>query len=251
VTGESPIRTTVSEHVAIVEICRGPNNFFDEELLRCLATAVLALDDDPEVRSVVLCSEGRHFCAGADLRDTTPQMIRRIYRQAFALFTGRRPIVAAVQGAAIGGGLGLALAADFRVAGPDARFAANFARLGFHHGFGLSATLPAVVGPQRAAELLYTGRSVLTEEAQAIGLCDRITAGDPREEAVALAAQIAASAPLSVAAIRGTLRRRLVGEVSAALDAEAEAQSALLGTDDFQVGVRAAVAKRDPIFTGR
>lgn len=246
----SAVTTTVTERVAVIEMHRPPNNFFDEQLLGELAAALHEIDEDPAVRSSVLCSEGKHFCAGADLRDATPATIRRIYRQAFALFTGRRPIVVAVQGAAVGGGLGLALAADFRVAGPDARFSANFARLGFHHGFGLTVTLPATVGAQLALDLLYTGRSVNASEAYELGLCDRVVGGDPREGALALAAEIAGSAPLSVASIRSTMRRRLTADVHAALDAEAEAQSALLTTADFREGVSAAVARRPPVFTG-
>ena len=245
----SAVTTTMTEQVAVIEMHRPPNNFFDEQLLSELAATLHEIDEDPAARAVVLCSEGKHFCAGADLRDATPATIRRIYREAFALFTGRRPIVAAVQGAAVGGGLGLALAADFRVAGPDARFSANFARLGFHHGFGLTVTLPATVGAQRALDLLYTGRNVSASEAYELGLCDRVL-GDPREGALALAAEIAESAPLSVAAIRSTMRRRLAADVHAALDAEAEAQSALLTTADFREGVSAAVARRPPVFTG-
>lgn len=246
----SAVTMTVTQRVATIEIHRPPNNFFDEALLGELAEAVLDVDRDADIRSIVLCAEGKHFCSGAELSDATPASIRRIYRHAFALFTGRRPVVAAVQGAAVGGGLGLALAADFRIAGPGARFSANFARLGFHHGFGLTVTLPSAVGEQRALELLYTGRSVSASEAYDIGLCDRVVAEDPREAALAFAAEIAHSAPLSLAAIRSTMRRRLTAEVHAALDAEAEAQSALLGTADFSEGLTAATARRSPIFTG-
>jgi enoyl-CoA hydratase/carnithine racemase len=195
---------------------------------------MLALDEDPGVRSVVWCSEGKHFCAGAQLGGMTPEGIRRVYRQAFRLFTARRPVVAAVQGAAVGGGLGLALAADFRVATPESRFVANFARLGFHQGFGLSVTLPALVGHQRALELLLTGRDVSGREALEIGLCDRLTPADPRDAAFELAAAIAQSAPLSIVSIRATMRRSLVAGVCAALDTEAQAQEALLPTADFR-----------------
>jgi enoyl-CoA hydratase/carnithine racemase len=246
----SDVNLNVVERVAVLEICRGPNNFFDEALLGELSASVLAMDERPDVRSIVLCSEGKHFCAGADLRDQTPAAIRRIYRCAFAMFTGRTPIIAAVQGAAVGGGLGLALSADFRVARADSRLAANFARLGFHHGFGLSVTLPAAVGTQRALELLYTGRSVGGAEALEIGLCDRVTDGDVRAAALNLAMEIGASAPLSLAAIRATMRRRLVAEVHAALEAEADAQAALLGTADFREGVSASIERRTPNFSG-
>jgi enoyl-CoA hydratase/carnithine racemase len=237
-------------HVAVVEMHRPPNNFFDEALLSELAGAMLGLDDDPGVRGVVLCSEGKHFCAGAQLSGMTAEDIRRVYRQAFRLFTARHPVVAAVQGAAVGGGLGLALAADFRVATPQSRFAANFARLGFHQGFGLSVTLSALVGQQRALELLLTGRDVSGSEALQIGLCDRLTPSDPREAALMLAVEIAQSAPLSIVSIRATLRRSLVADVGTALDTEAEAQAALLPTADFREGIEAARARRAPVFTG-
>ena len=240
---------TVADRVALLELRRPPNNFFDEALLTDLADALLALDEEKDVGAVVLGAQGKHFCAGADLRGVGAAGIRRVYRQAFRIFSGRTPVVAAVQGGAIGGGLGLALSADFRIAAPGARLTANFAKLGFHQGFGLSVTLPRVVGPQRAQELLYTGRSVSGEEAAAIGLCDGV-ADDPREAAVELASRIAASAPLSVPSIRATLRRSLVSDVSAALDLEADAQAALLGTDDFAEGIAASIAKRPPNFVG-
>ena len=242
------VSVEVTAHVAVVEMHRPPANFFDEDLLRQLAEALTALDEERDVRSVVLCSEGKHFCAGAQLGDMTPEGIRNVYGQAFRLFTGRRPVVAAVQGAAVGGGLGLALAADFRVGTAATRFSANFARLGFHQGVGLSVTLPAVVGRQRALDMLYTGRDVLGEEALAIGLADRL-ASDPRQAAVELAAEIAQSAPLSVEAIRETMRRELVSAVSAALDEEAAAQAALLPTADFREGLDAARNRRTPVFT--
>jgi enoyl-CoA hydratase/carnithine racemase len=240
---------TVADRVALLEMRRPPNNFFDEALLTDLADALLSLDEEKDVGAVVLGAQGKHFCAGADLRGVGAAGIRRVYRQAFRIFSGRTPVVAAVQGGAIGGGLGLALSADFRIAARGARLTANFAKLGFHQGFGLSVTLPRVVGPQRAQELLYTGRSVSGEEAAAIGLCDGV-ADDPRAAAVELASRIAASAPLSVPSIRATLRRSLVSEVSAALDLEADAQAALLGTDDFAEGIAASIAKRPPNFVG-
>jgi len=242
-------REDVAERVALLELRRPPANFFDEALLTELSDALEALDDDAGVSCVVLGSAGKHFCAGADLRGMGAAGIRRVYRQAYRLFTGRKPVVAAVQGGAIGGGLGLAMAADFRVAAPDARLTANFARIGFHQGFGLSVTLPAAVGRQTALELLYTGRSVNGTEAVQLGLCDRV-AEDPRAEAIALASSIAESAPLAVPAIRATMRRSLVAEVSAALDVEAIAQAALLDTADFVEGVAASVEKRSPRFVG-
>lgn len=243
------VATPVAERVTQLEIQRPPNNFFDEALLTELADALSALDDDDTVSCVVLCSAGKHFCAGADLRGMGAAGIRRVYRQAFRLFASRTPIVAAIQGRAVGGGLGLALAADFRVAAPGSRLTANFARLGFHQGFALTATLPRLVGSQRALELLYTGRVVEGEQAVELGLCDRL-ADDPRAEAVAFAGEIAGSAPLSLTAIRATMRRGLLAEVATALEGEADAQAALLPTTDFAEGVDAAMGRRAPVFVG-
>jgi 2-(1,2-epoxy-1,2-dihydrophenyl)acetyl-CoA isomerase len=245
------VTTTIAASIAVVEMHRPPANFFDEALLTELADVVTGLDEDDQVRCIILCSEGKHFCAGADLREMTAAGLRRVYAQALRLFSGRRPTVAAVQGSAVGGGLGLALAADFRTGAPPSRFTANFARLGFHHGFGLSVTLPAAVGQQRAQEMLYTGRVVHGSEALSIGLCDRLSETDPREAAWELATEIAQAAPLSVRAIRETMRGRLAAEVGAALDTEAAAQGMLLSTADFREGIEAARSRRDPKFSGR
>src|SRR5262249_15777036 len=147
--------------------------------------------------------------------------------------------------AAVGGGLGLALSADFRVASPETRFWANFARLGFHHGFAITLTLPALVGQQAARELLYTARRVRGEEAQTLGLCDRLVPPEQiRAEAHALAAEIAASAPLAVRSIRQTLRGDIADRVRAATEREQAEQIRLMQTDDFQEGVRAAAERR-------
>ena len=156
---------------------------------------------------------------------------------AVRMFAAATPVVAAVQGAAIGGGLGLALSADFRVASRSSRFAANFARLGIHHGFGLTVTLPAAVGAQAALELLYTGRRVRGEEAHALGLCDRLVADDElRAGAHALAAEIALSAPLAVRSIRQTMRGDLADRVRAATQRERAAQAPLFATERLPGG---------------
>lgn len=239
------------EHVAIVEFSRPPNNYFDAELVGSIADAYARLDQDGACRAIVLCSAGRHFCAGADFSNENPAG-EDLYAHAARLFEARIPVLAAVQGAAVGGGLGVALSADFRVATPDSRFSANFARLGIHHGFGLTVTLPLVVGHQRSLELLYTGMRLRGEEAHAIGLCDRLVATDQlREQAIALAAQIAASAPLAVRSIRSTMRGDLADRVRVATAHEAAEQVKLFGTEDFQEGVAATAERRDPRFKGR
>jgi 2-(1,2-epoxy-1,2-dihydrophenyl)acetyl-CoA isomerase len=251
--------TVHDDGVATVELCRPPENFFDVELIRSLGDAYASVDADPRCRAIVLCSEGRHFCAGADLSrpalgppsDGSPWGAAVLYHEAARLIDAATPVVAAVQGAAVGGGLGLACSADFRVASTLARFSANFARLGFHHGFGLTATLPMIVGHQHACELLYTGRRLTGEEALSMGLCERVVEPDElRDAAHAMASSIASSAPLAVQSIRSTMREGLAARFRAATDREFAEQDRLRRTDDFAEGVRAAAARRDPSFKG-
>jgi 2-(1,2-epoxy-1,2-dihydrophenyl)acetyl-CoA isomerase len=177
---------------------------------------------------------------------------KELYAAAARLFEMRTPVVAAVQGAAVGGGLGLACAADFRVASPRARFCANFARLGLHHGFALTVTLPAIIGEQRALDLLCTGRRVGGEEAARIGLADRLAEPeDLRAAAQELAAELAAGAPLAVRSIRETMRGTLAGRARAAMDRELAEQDRLRQTADFAEGISASAQRRPPRFEAR
>jgi 2-(1,2-epoxy-1,2-dihydrophenyl)acetyl-CoA isomerase len=238
-------------HVAIVRLHRPPNNYFDTALIEAVAAAYEELDGSGWCRAIVLASEGRHFCAGLDYAGNAGQDIAALYGAALRLFAAPLPVVAAVQGAAIGGGCGLALSADFRVATPQSRFSANFARLGFHHGFALTVTLPAVVGRQAAADLLLTGRRVSGTDALALGLCDRLAGTDDLlVQALGYAEELAASGPLAVRSIRATLRRGLVEEARLAMEHEYAEQTRLRDTADFAEGVRAAAALRDPDFRG-
>src|SRR5271155_181621 len=138
-------------HVALLEIDRPPHNHVTVELMTNLADALFDVDADRNLRASVLMSAGKSFCAGADFSaraSVGEGGTDALYAQAVRLFSTRKPIVAAVQGAAIGAGLGLALVADFRVTAPEARFSANFVKLGFHPGFGITYTLPRLLGEQ-------------------------------------------------------------------------------------------------------
>lgn len=242
--------------VGIVGLHRPPANFFDRGLLAALADAGEEAQRSG-ARALVLCSEGRHFCAGASLGDGSGELTPRqaaelVYAEARRIFALEVPVVAAVQGAAVGGGLGLACAADFRVAGPDARFEANFARLGFHCGFALSLTLPRIVGPQRAALMLWTGRRVGAEEAHETGLADRLTGpGEERAAALDLARELADAAPLAVRSMRRTLRSELLEQVDAALRHELDEQERLWQTEDAAAGITASLNRSEPVFHGR
>ena len=175
-----------------------------------------------------------------------------LYDEAVRLFSCTRPIVAAVQGPAVGGGLGLAMVADFRVACPEARFSANFNRLGFHPGFGLSVTLPRVIGMQKTSMMFYTGRRFGGEEAHSIGLVDVLVPRDQlRAEALKLAREIAISAPIAVQSTRATLRAGLADAVRDITAHEGAEQVKHFRTEDFKEGVAAMAERREPRFQGR
>jgi 2-(1,2-epoxy-1,2-dihydrophenyl)acetyl-CoA isomerase len=251
VSGTDVTVDQVGAHVGIVRLHRPPNNYFDTALIAGLADAYEELDRSGWCRAIVLGSEGRHFCAGLDFAGNPGQDIGALYGAALRLFAAPLPVIAAVQGAAIGGGCGLALSADFRVATARSRFSANFSRLGFHHGFALTVTLPAVVGHQAAADLLLSGRRVRGEQALALGLCDRLAGEDELQaEAIAYADELAAAGPLAVRSIRATLRSGLVEQARLAMEHEYAEQSRLRDTADFAEGLRAAAEMRDPVFRG-
>jgi len=246
-------------HVALIEIHRPPNNHFDAQLIQDLADAFEAMDRQHDCRALVLASEGKAFCAGANFNatakrggDEVASTTSHLYQNAVRLFTCVKPIVAAIQGAAIGGGFGLALVADFRVVSPDARFGANFVKLGIHPGFGLTYTLPRVIGIQRASLLFYTGRRITGQDAVAWGLADVLVEPNRlREEALSLANEIAEGAPLAVQSTRATLRRGIADAVRAQTDHEHAEQSRLFETEDHKEGVRAVSERRPGHFTGR
>lgn len=246
-------------NVAIVEIQRPPHNFFDIPMLASIANAFESLEADARCRAILLCAQGTAFCAGANFsnRDATPQQkspraVNPIYDEAVRLFSCSKPVVAAVHGSAIGGGLGLALVADFRVTCPEARYSANFNRLGFHPGFGLSYTLPRLVGPQKSAMLFYTGRRIGGDEAVRIGLADVLVSQDQvRGKSLELATEIAVSSPLAVQSTRATLRSGLVEQVRLAVARESVEQNWQFETQDFQEGVKAMAERREPVFQGK
>lgn len=238
-------------HVAQIEISRPPHNFVDVDVMRQLAEILLGLDKDDGCRAVVLASGVGTFCAGADFSGagSVSRDPSAFYAQAMKLYRNRKPIVAAVEGPAIGAGLGLALVADFRVTCPEARFSANFNRLGFHPGFGMSVTLPRLVGEQHAARLFYTGRRIGGEEAVRIGLADELVAKEAvRAHALALAREIAASAPLAVESTRETLRLGLADRIVEANQRELSIQRVQFATADFREGVAATAERRTPVF---
>lgn len=243
-------------HVAVVTIDKPPHNHVSVDLMRDLADAFDAVDAEVELRCSVLQSEGKNFCAGADLVRSESAgglgAVNPLYDQAVRLFSAKKPIVAAIQGAAVGAGLGLAVVADFRIASPDARFAANFTKLGFHPGFGLTYTLPRLIGRSKAELMFLTGRRVKAEDGLPWGLVDEIVPlEDLRAAALRLAQEIAENAPLATISTRATLRGEMAAAVRAQTDKEAKEQGWLRDTEDYKEGVLSVTERRVGGFKGR
>ena len=255
----------IQDFVATVEIQRPPHNFFDFHLIRQIADTYEQIDQDPSARAIVLCANGKSFCAGANFGDGSTVQddgsvegsvnrvgIDHLYMEAVRVFSAKTPVVAAIQGAAIGGGLGLAMSADFRVGCPETRMAANFTRLGFHPGFGLTHTLPRAIGHQKAALLCLTARRLKGKEALAWGLLDDFATLDTvRQKAWDLAREIAINSPLALTSTRNTLRAGLAEAVKTQTDHELHEQTWLRKTEDFKEGVAATHDRRLPNWAGK
>lgn len=247
-------------NIGIVELRNPPDNYFSNEMIRQIAHAYEYFDTVDQCRVILLCAQGKSFCAGADLKnrpDTGTHtegggVAKHLYREAIRVFKTRKPAVAAVHGAAIGGGLGLAVSADFRVTCKEARFSANFSRLGLHPGFGLTHTLPRLIGPQKASLMFLTGRRIPGDEAVAMGLADvLVPLADVRAKAMELATEISQSAPLAVMSIRETLRRGLYEAVESMTERELFEQEWLRRTEDFKEGVASWAERRIGNFKSR
>ena len=253
-TERNGVSVTLDDAVAIVTFSRAPSNYFDVDLITNLAEALEEIDQQSNLRAVVLRSEGKVFCAGASFSGNEGSGAgggglsdpSELYRRGIRLFRTRKPIIAAIQGPAIGGGLGLSMVADFRVAAPEARFAGNFVKIGIHPGFGLTHTLPRAIGPQKAAMLFYTGRRIDGEEAHRIGLADVLAPADRLlDTTIAFAKEIAEAAPLALESTRQTLREGLADIVARQVEHECREQISLFRSEDFKEGVK-AVAERRP-----
>lgn len=248
-------------NVGVVTMNRPPHNFLNFNQVHAIADALAELEADMSVRCALLTHNGRSFCAGADLGGdgvgggadevVGGDATLALYQGSGRLFDITLPIVAAIGGPAIGGGLGLAMVADIRITTPEARFCANFASLGIHQGFGMSVTLPRLVGPSRAARVLLGARRYTGEEATAMGLADECVSADAlADRAMEVANEIAANAPLAVRSIKSTLRLGLGDEVRDITQREAAEQFRLSNTADAKEGMAAVGERRPGNFTG-
>ncbi len=234
-------------------------NSMAPELLEAFQQVIDRVKEDREIRCVIITGSGANFCAGADFRsailDRRGQLPHEasfeIYRPFLTILDVRVPVIAAMNGHAIGGGFGLGLVCDLRVANRDARYGANFARLGLHSGMAISYLLPRIAGVPRAAELLFTGRVFSGAQAAEMGIANHAVAAD---EVLArsreLADEIAACAPVAVQMLKRSLYRGLQWDPKSAGEWEAQLQSRTFEMADAKEGVDALLAKREPSFRG-
>lgn len=224
--------------------------------------AIDELADDPTVRAVVVTGEGTAFCSGGDtawlagepeatVDDLRTRMLP-FYRAWLSIRRLEVPTIAALNGAAIGAGLCMALACDLRFAASGAKLGVPFVKLGLHPGMAGTALLPDVVGSAAARDLFLTGRIVEADEALRLGLVSRVIAPETfLEESLAAAAEIAATAPIASRLTKLALAGGGHPDLESALQWEALAQPVTLATDDLQEGLRAARERRAPVFRGR
>ena len=256
------LRTEVHGNVGVVIMDRPPHNFLNFRQIHDIADALEEMQNDMSIRCAVLAADGRSFCAGADFAGdgvgggddevVGGDATLALYQGSGRLFDVTLPIVGAIQGPAVGGGLGLAMVPDIRITCPDARFSANFASLGIHQGFGMSVTLPQLLGPSRAAQVLYSAKRYKGEEAVAIGLADECVPSEQvRERALEVATEIAANAPLARRAIKSTLRLGLGDRVREITQREAQLQAELSASDDAKEGIAAVGERRAGNFKGK
>ncbi len=264
---EPAVLFETKDHVAEITLNRPENrNSMTDDVLEGLRDAVAAVRADRDVRCVIVTGRGKSFCAGADFktgvqRDDGPTEDFRLpnersfgmYAPFLSILDIEVPTIAAMQGHAIGGGLGLAVVCDIRIANAESKYGANFTKLGLHPGMATTYILPRLVGLPRAAELLFAGRIVGGTEAAQIGLANYAEAGSEAvlERSRALAREIAGAAPIAVRWTKRSLYRGIDWDPRTAAEHEAHAQSRTLETEDSKEGIRALLEKRAPDFKGR
>jgi enoyl-CoA hydratase len=246
--------------VAHLELVNPPLNLVTRELTEQLHAALTRLAVAPDVRAVVLSGRGdRAFCAGSDIgefeglrgRAAEGKLLleKLVYRQLAEL---PMPTIAAIEGDALGGGLELALCCDLRVASARARLGMPEVRLAVIPGSGGTQRLPRLVGPGRAKELILTGRILVADEAERIGLVNQVVPpGKAREAADAVAAEISARGPVAVREAKRLIDAASELDLDAGLAAELDASERIYLTEDMLEGAKAFFAKREPRYRGR
>ncbi|KLU61149.1 putative enoyl-CoA hydratase echA8 [Peptococcaceae bacterium CEB3] len=251
-------------------------NAFSLPMIRAWAKALADAEEDPQIRVVVLTAQGKAFCAGGDTKtmlagrgfiaedeagetwgpkalDRKHSLTQHIHKVALTLERMDKPVICAIQGAAVGAGLDMALMCDLRLAAESAKFSAGYVRVGLVPGDGGAFFLPRLVGTAKALELLWTGDFVTAAEAERIGLVNRVVPDEELEKStLELAARIAQSPPVSVRMIkRAVYSAERTRDLRTALDLISSQMAIVTELEDYREGLRAMVEKRPPLFQGK
>ncbi len=255
------ISISIEEKVALLKISRPPVNALGAELLDELDQVIGSLQNDPNVKVVILASAIQNvFIAGVDLKEMAqlknPEEILQVIKKGHAVFNrienSQKPVIAAIQGACVGGGQELVMACHIRIASDRTRFAQPEITLGIIPGFGGSQRLPRIVGASRATELILTGDIITPQEALRIGLVNHVVSdGALLKTAKEIAKKIARHSLPSIQAAMRAIGRGLDTSLEKGLEAEAEEFKSITTTYDMQEGIKAFLEKRQPKFTDR
>ena len=257
------ITTVLEEGVLVITLDRPESlNAVNEAMTSELLDALKNAERDDQVRCVLLTGAGRGFCSGQDLGDIqnsdggAPELgktVRRRYNPLIRKIRNmEKPVIAAVNGVAAGAGASLALACDLRIAARSATFVEAFVRVGLIPDSGGTTILPALVGLARAAELAFTGRKVEAEEAERIGLVNRVVPDEQLvDEAMELASELAALPTKAIGLTKRAFNRAVLPDLDRRLDYEADLQEIAGRTEDHAEGVKAFLEKRPPEYRGR
>ena len=262
-SAEAPVLYDVNDHIATITFNRPDNrNSMTPEVLDGFVEAISKVKEDASLRCVVFTGKGRCFSAGADFnsqiqrkdgaRPLRPaEQSYEMYKPFLSVLDLDIPTIAALNGHAIGGGFGLSLVCDMRVANRKSKYGANFTRLGLHPGMAISYLMPRLIGVPKAVELLLTGRIFTGDEAEQIGLMNYVVDGEEvMAKAMELATQVAEAAPVAVRWTKRSIYRSLEWNPKEAAYLEAFAQAETVNTQDAKEGISALLEKRKPEFKG-
>jgi 2-(1,2-epoxy-1,2-dihydrophenyl)acetyl-CoA isomerase len=254
---------SVQDGIAVLVMNRPDRmNALNNELATALFGSLQKIAEDDSVRVVVLTGAGRAFCAGGDLgvigkgresnnvKELEP-ILRAGMGAVLKIRTMPQPVIAAVNGAAAGAGMNVALAADIRISAEEAMFGQNFVKVGLFPDYGGTYFLPELVGPSKAAEMFYTGDMIDAKTALHLGLVNRVVpAAELEAEVKELAAKLAAGPPMAIRAVKKVLFASQKEALERALEAEVEHQMKCFASEDCLEGVHAFFEKRAPKFRG-
>ena len=258
---DAPVTYTQKDKIGLISFNRPDKlNTLNREIIPGFREIIDHVKSDKELRCLIITGSGTTFCGGADLKsgfeknhgEFLSEALMEFYRPYLEIGSIKVPVIAAINGHAIGGGFGITLLCDIRVADRKAKMGANFTRLGLHSGMAISYILPRLVGVARANELLFTGRLITGEEAAALGLVNYAVDREAvMDKALALAREIAQSAPAAVQMMKRSIYEGLEWNPVRAAAMEAQNQARTFEMEDAKEGISAVLEKRTPNFMGR